>query len=171
MEMSLQYFKIKNGTDYDKAVKKHLNMLPKWKAVYEKLSELLDEKITMLVQVPDYLKIEYSELKKEENRKLFKKDGTLRANSKKAKEILATYKQIIDESGLIGYESLGHINFCYEVMRLNGESMKSFKTSEQDIYYETSFNLEERSKGLVVPITDIEYQEKYLEELKNKKSA
>ncbi|OME55554.1 hypothetical protein BSK59_13850 [Paenibacillus odorifer] len=169
--MSLQYFKIKNGTEFDTAVKKHLNMLPNWKQVYGKLSELLDEKITLLVQASDYLQIDCSEIKKEENQKLFKKDGSLRANSKKAKEVLAAYKDIIEECGLKGFENLGHINFCYGVMRFQGETMKSFKTSEHDIYYEASFDLEERSKGLVIPITDIEYQEKYLEELKKQKVA
>lgn len=167
--MILQYFKIKNDTEFDKAVKKHLVMLPNWKQVYGKLSELLGEKITLLVQASDYLQIDYSEIKKEENKKVFKKDGSLRANSKKAKEVLAAYKTIIEECGLKGFESLGHINFCYGVMRFQGETMKSFKTSEHDIYYETNFDLEERSKGLVVPITDVEYQEKYLEELKKNK--
>jgi hypothetical protein len=167
--MTLQYFKIKNGTDFDLAVKKHLNMLPNWKQVYGKLSELLDEKITLLVHASSYLQIDLSEITKEENKKIFKKDGSLRANSKKAKEVLTAYKNIIEECGLNGFESLGHINFCYGVMRFQGETMKSFKSSEHDIYYETNFNLEERSKGLVIPITDIEYQEKYLEELKKTK--
>ncbi|MGG1652280.1 hypothetical protein ABHN03_04040 [Paenibacillus sp. NRS-1775] len=172
--VNMQYFKIKEGTEYYNAVQRHLKFLPNWKEVYVKLSELLDEKITLLVHSSNYLQIEYRELKKEENQKLFKKDGTLRAKSKKAKEIEAAYKDIIKEAGLEGYENLGHINFFYGVMRFHGEKLQSYKTSEHELYYEATFDLEERAKqtsggSLVIPITEIEYQEKYLEELKNTK--
>ncbi|MOA67718.1 hypothetical protein D3C78_1950160 [compost metagenome] len=56
-------------------------------------------------------------------------------------------------------------------MRFHVESLKSFRTSEMDVYYEADFDLVVRSKGLVEPITEIEYQEKYLEELKRNKEA
>lgn len=167
----MKFFKIKQGTKYHEAVKQHLNLLPKWKPIYAKVSELLDEKITRMVQTPNYLRIEYSELKKEENKKVFKKDGTLKANMKKAKEIEVAYKEIIEEAGLDKYESLGHINFCYGVMRYHGETLITFKTSDQELYYEANFDLEDRVKNsfgesLVIPITEIEHQEKYLEEIK-----
>ncbi|KZE65029.1 hypothetical protein AV545_03665 [Paenibacillus jamilae] len=171
----MKFFKIKQGTKYHEAVKQHLALLPKWKPIYAKVSELLDEKITLMVQSPNYLQIEYSELKKDENKKIFKKDGTLKTNSKKAKEIEAAYKEIVKEAGLEKFESLGHINFCYCVMRYHGETLKTFKTSDHELYYKADFDLEERTKqstgdSFVIPITEIEHQEKYLEEIK-KQSA
>ncbi|MMZ64631.1 hypothetical protein D1872_269770 [compost metagenome] len=168
------YFRSNQGTEYDIAVRKHYDLYPKWRVVYEKLSELLDEKITMLVRTKDYLQIDYSELTKDGNKKLFKKDGRLKANSKKAKEIDAEYQKIIQEAGLEEFKPLGLINFTYGVYRLEGESLKSFVTSENGIFFEASFDLEERAKNTggnsVVPITAIEYQEKYLEELKKAES-
>lgn len=145
-------------------------MQSKWREVYGKLSELLDEQITLLVQSPSNLQIEYTELKKDENQKVFKKDGSLKKNNKNAKLIEAGYREIIREVGLKDYESWGHLNFAYGVMRFHGESLKSFKTNELEVYYEADFDLVERSKGLVEPITEIEYQEKYLEELKKNKT-
>jgi hypothetical protein len=159
-------FKIRPGTEYDKAVKKHFNLRPKWNVVYEKVSELLGETITKLSHSVDNLRIDVSELKNEENKKLFNKDGYLKANSKKSKEILTQYKGIIQNCGLSDYVDLGHINFAYGVIRLRGQELESYSTSERDIYYKANFDLEERAKGLVIPISQIEYQEKYLEELK-----
>jgi regulator of replication initiation timing len=166
----MQYFKIKRGTDFDKAIKKHCELRPKWNDVYKKVSELLKENITLLVRSTQYLIIEYSELRDEENKKVFKKDGSLKANNKKAKHYLEDYKAVIQEAGLSEYEEIGHINFCYGVMRFSGEHLKSYLTSEHDVYYEADFDLAERSKGIVEPITAIEYQEKYLEELKKKEN-
>lgn len=168
------YFRSIQGTEYDIAVKKYYDLYPKWKVVYEKLSELLDEKITMLVRTKDYLQIDYSELTKDDNKKLFKKDGKLKANSKKAKEIEAEYQKIIHEAGLEEFIPLSRINFTYGIYRLEGESMKIFVTGENGIFFEASFDLEERAKSLggnsVSPITAIEYQEKYLEVLKKAES-
>lgn len=87
------------------------------------------------------------------------------------------YKEIIEEVGLANYKELRVINFIHGVMRYAGEEMSSFVTSENDIYYEADFDLEKRSartsngESLVIPITEIEYQEKYLEEIKKTKQA
>jgi len=163
-------FKIKRGTGYDKAIKKHFELLPKWNQVFDKVSELLGEKITRLAFSVDYLKIDPNELTKEENKKLFKKDGVLKNNTKKAKSIFEEYKKIIDEVGLSEYEELRYINFRYGVMRTHGQYLKSFRTSENDIYYKADFDLERKTNGLVIPISEIEYEEKYLEELKKQEN-
>lgn len=62
--------------------------------------------------------------------------------------------------------NLSIINFSYGMLRRNGENLESFVTSDHDLYYKADFDLKARSSGLVEPITEIEYQEKYLEELK-----
>lgn len=173
----MKYYKIIRGTKYDQAVKKHFELNKQWKQVYGKLSEVLGETITKMVQHPKYLSIDPTELTKEENKKAFKKDGSLKGNSKKAKEIAEQYKLIIEEAGLVEYENLGTINFLYGMMRYQGETLTTFRTSEFDLYYEANFNIDERSKrtnggeSLVDEITEVEYTEKYLEEIKKKNAA
>lgn len=162
----IQCFKIKRGTNYDKAVKEHFLQLPKWKNVSTKVSELLGEEITKLGFVTDDLYVDLSELTKEENKRLFTKDGKLRGNLKRAKQIRLDYQDIIKEEGLSEYKDLSRINFVYGFIRTRGQELESYRTSEDDIYYKANFDLEKRAKGLVEPISHIEYEEKYLEELK-----
>lgn len=163
------YYKIKQGTNYDKAVKEHFKLRELWRNVFPLVNELLNEQITRIAQHPEDLYIDTSDIKREENKKLFNKDGKLKSNTKRANQIREDYKQIIQKVGLSEFRDLGTINFIYGVMRLSGEHLQSYRTSDNDIYYESDFDLEKRSNGLVVPITEIEYQEKYLEELKNKR--
>lgn len=173
----MKYYKIIRGTKYDQAVKKHFELNKQWRQVYGMLSDMLGEKITKMVQHPKFLTIDLTEITKEENKKAFKKDGSLKGNSKKAKQIAEQYNQIIEECGLTEYENLGTINFIYGMMRYSGETLKTFKTSEYDLYYKADFDMDERSKrtnggeSLIEEITEVEYTEKYLEEIKKKKAA
>src|SRR5699024_1995190 len=105
-----------------------------------------------------------------ENRNLFKIDGQLKANTKKSKKILDGYLEIIEECGLSGFMELRLINFTYGVMRVRGQKLESFKTSEDDVYYKADFDLEKKTNGLVEPITEVEYEEKYLTELKKREA-
>lgn len=166
----VQCFKIKRGTKYDQAVKKHFSSLVRWKNVIRKIGELLGESITKIAQHPGELYLDLNELKNEENKKLFTKEGKLKGNVKKAKQLSLKYKNIIDEEQLTDFQALGHINFTYGVMRYERQQLKYFVTSDDDIYYKADFNLGERAKGLVIPITEIEYEEKYLEELKKRET-
>lgn len=167
----MQCFKIKRGTNYDTAVKKHFAQRPLWKNVMNKVASLLDENIDEMALVTDELWINTNQINKEDIKKLFNKDGKLKSNTKRAKELLERYKQIVKEEGLSDFQELRFINFAYGVMRLQGQHLESFVTSEDDIFYKADFDLKKRSKGLVIPITEIEYEEKYLEELKKNKSA
>lgn len=164
-----QCFKIKRDTDYDKAIKKHFEQRPLWKEVFSKVNDILGEtEITEMATVTDALWIDTEQLKNSENVKLFTKDGKLKTTTKKGKEILQKYKEALVEAGVSDFQELRVINFTYGVMRLSGQNLESFVTSENDIYYKGDFDLVERSRGLVVPISEIEYEEKYLEELKKK---
>ncbi|PWA08627.1 hypothetical protein DCC39_14400 [Pueribacillus theae] len=163
-----QCFKIKRGTVYDKAAKEHFELLPKWKNVFSRLSDLLEEEITKMAFSPHILRLDPSEFTKEENKKLFRKDGVLKSNTNKAKNLFKDYQKIIEEEGLSKFEELRHINFIYGVMRMRHQHLESFRTSENDIYYKADFDLEKKTNGLVIPISEIEYEEKYLEELKKK---
>ncbi|MGV6935864.1 hypothetical protein ACWA2B_10155 [Paenibacillus sp. CMM36] len=154
----IQYFKIKQGTKYYELVKQHLATILKWKPIYAKVSELLDEEIDLMVQTPKHLQVEYSQLKKEENKKIFKENGTLKSNTKKGKEIEAAYKEIIKEAGLEKYESLIYIYFCDIVIRHLGENIGKFKIYEGEIYCEANFDLEKRTEGSIVQITEEEYR-------------
>lgn len=164
----LYCFVIKKGTDFDKAVKEHFELRAKWDGVFDKVSDLLGEKITKIAFSSTRFIIEPSELINEHNKNLFKKDGELKTNSNKAKNLLEKYKEIIQEVGLSEFKELREINFRYGVMRTHGQELESFVTSENDIYYKTNFDLEKRTNGLVIPITEIEYEETYLNELKKR---
>lgn len=166
MMNSTQCFKIKPNTKLHEELKKHFSLLPKWKGVYEKVSELLGEDITKLGYSTYELYIDFSELTTKENKALFKKDGTLKMNLKKSKQLLERYKDIIKEAGLSEYQELRSINFRYGVMRFGNQHLESFWTSEDEVYYKADFDLEKKTNGLVLPISEVEYQEKYLEELK-----
>lgn len=161
-----QFFKIKPDTEFYRAVQKHFTLLPKWNAVYDKVSELLGETITKIGYSTNEIILDVSELTKEENLKLFKKDGTLKANLKKSKELIAKYQEIIKEAGLTEYQELRFINFAYGVMRSRGQSLESYRTSQNETFYKADFNLEKKTGGLVIPISELEYQETYLNELK-----
>ena len=163
-----QCFKIKRGTDFDKDIKQHFELFNNWGNVLDKVSELLDEKITKLAFDPHRFIIDPFEITDVETRKLFKKDGEVKKNSGKAKELLNKYIQITKEEGLENYTDLRLINFAHGAMRTAGQSLESFKTSENDIYYKCDFDLEKSTGGSVVPITEIEYEEKHLEELKKR---
>lgn len=163
-----QCFKIIRGTNYDVAVKKHFKQRPLWKNVFKRVGALLDENITEMGITVDDLWVNTTHLTKQENKKLFNRDGKLKINTKRGKEILEEYKRIVTEEGLADYQGIQVINFSYGVMRLQGQHLDSFVTSDDDIYYKADFDLEERVKGLVEPITEIEYEEKYLDELKKR---
>jgi len=89
----------------------------------------------------------------------------------KAKSINEEYKNILSDVGLNDYEELRYINFAYGVMRMRGQKLESFRTSENDIFYKADFDLVKRTDGLVEPITEIQYEEKYLEELKKQEKS
>lgn len=161
-----QCFKIVRGTKYDEAVKEHFNLRPRWSNVLKSLKSLLGENIEQMALTTDRVMVEADEIIKDENKKLFTKNGVLKTNTKKGKQIFSQYEQILKEEGLSDYKELGVINFMYGIMRYQGQHLESFKTSENDIYYKADFDLEKRVKGLVEPISEIEYEEKYLEELK-----
>ncbi|WP_405103131.1 hypothetical protein [Oceanobacillus sp. FSL H7-0719] len=164
----IQCFKIKKGSEFDDEVKKHFELADKWANVFPRVSKLLGEKITSMVLTTDNLIIDLDEIQDDSTKKLFKKDGALKQNLKESNRIRKEYQEIIDEEGLKEYQELRYINFSFGVMRRRGESLTSFRTSENEIYYEADFDLEGRAKSSVVPISQIEYQEKYLEELKKK---
>lgn len=164
--MNNQCFKAVIGTEYDKAIKEHFELLPKWGNVFKKLNEYLGEELTRIAFLPDVLWIDKSELTKDENKKLFTNKGKVKSNLKKSKQLEEKYKEIIKEEGLENYKDLSRINFSFGFYRLRGQHMESFVTSENDIYYKADFDLRKGSDKYLEHITEIEYEEKYLEELK-----
>lgn len=163
-----QCFKSKQGTDFDKAIKKHFSQLPKWKSVFHRVGDLLGESITRMGTDKNELYVDLSQIKNESNKRLFTKDGKLKGNSKAAKTVREEYLKILKEEGLEDYQELGLIHFSYGLMRMNGQSLERFRTSEDDIYYKADFDLGAKVGDILEEITEVEYQEKYLEELKNK---
>lgn len=159
-------FKTVEGTEYHNKVKDFLSTRKRWAIALGKLGEFLGEELTRISQHTDALRIDLDEIKDPANKKLFKKDGTLKQNLKAAKEVQKEFKKIIDECGLTDFEPLGTINFKHGIMRFQGETLDSFATSDLHIYYKANFDLQKRAGDLVEKVSLIEYQEKYLEELK-----
>ena len=167
----IQCFKTKPGTEYAAAVARYFDDTPKWSGVFDSVGELLGEKITKMAVNPEELYIDLNEVKNPENRKLFTKDGKLKGNTKKAKEVGEEYRKIVYATGLSEFKDLGTIRFIYGVMRYHGEKLESFTDGEGMIYHKADFDLEKRSHGNVEPITEIEYEERYLETIKKKQPA
>ncbi|MNH66454.1 hypothetical protein D3C73_184850 [compost metagenome] len=171
----MNYYKIKPGTKYDSAVKKHFEQKPKWKEVMIKVGELLGENINAIALTSSNLYVDLKEIINEDNKKLFNKDGALKQNSKRGKQLLSDYRQIIKDAGLSEYSDLGIINFSYGVYRLHGETLRRFISEDYELYFETDIDLETRAKDsgdcYVVPITEVEYLEVQLKDAKNRKTA
>lgn len=161
-----QYFKIKRGTNFHKDVVECLNSRDKWKVMFDLVSEVLGQKITRMAFDPEALIIDLNEIEDVEVRKLFKKNGALKKNSNEAKRVESSYKNYIDHLGLSNYKDLTLISFIYGAMRRQGQQLERFITSEKDIFYKADFDLEKETKGLVIPITAIEYHETHLAEIK-----
>ena len=165
----VQCFVIKRGTNFDRDIKEHFGLRDKWENVFPRVSELLGEKITEMALDTDELVISLDEIKNEQTKKLFTKNGVLRKNLKASNQLRKDYQRIIQEEGLKRYRELRFINFVYGVMRLSGQMLESFVTDEHDVYYRADFDLEKKTNGLVTPISEVEYQETYLNELKKRK--
>lgn len=170
------FYKSKRGSKYDNEVKNYFKQEEKWRTVIiGKVAELLDENITSINLDNEILGVNLREVKNEETLKLFKKNGVLKQNSKAAKSLNEKYLQILKDEGLEKSSTLQLINFTYGVMRHsnfgNPDYMERFVTSENDIYFKADFDLEKRSNGSVEAITEVEYHEKYLEEVKKRESA
>lgn len=165
-----QCFKIKQGTAYADAVKQYFELLPRWKDVIKQLGEYLDENIQQISPRPESLIIDVKELNNPENIKLFTNAGKLKKSSKRSKEIREFYENLIKEYGLTEFESLSLINFTYGIMRYQGDKLESYTDGVGNIYYKATFDLEKRSNGSVEPITEIEYEETYLNLLKQKQA-
>lgn len=163
-------YKSNSKSEYGKAVKQYLELLPLWGIVSERVSELLGEKITRMATDVEELYIDTMQVG-DENRKLFTKDGKLKSNSKKANEVRMKYKEIIEAVGLKDFKDMRLINFIYGVMRTsNQQSLESFMSSEGEIYLKANYDMLYREKlgNNILQITEIEFEEKYLSELKKK---
>jgi len=68
---------------------------------------------------------------------------------------------------LKNYKELGVINYMYGIGKAKGQLLRSFVTNYYDLYFKTDSNLEKQTNGLVVPISEAEYEEKYIKELGN----
>lgn len=161
-------YKSNPESDFGKAVKKYYMLLPLWSAVADAVSELLGEKITKMAQETDELWIDTSEVSAE-TKKLFTKDGKLKANSKRANEIRKEYKRIISSVGLTDFQDLRFIKFAYGIMRTSRQQrLESFICSECDMYLKADYDMlyRDKSAGSISPISEIEFEEKYLSELK-----
>lgn len=161
-----QCFKAVRGTGYQQEIQKNQNLRKNWKIVRDRIAELLGEDIDRMALTPKELWLEMSEIKNEKTRALFTKQGKLKSNSKAAKELQAKYAEIISEYGLSEYRDGSMSGLIHGIYRLAGETLERFTTAEGDIYFKANFDLSLGRTELVSPISEIEYQEAYLAELK-----
>lgn len=167
----MNFYKMKEDSAYGKAVKKHFRQLKTWdKEIFPWLQEALGENVKRMGITREDLYVDVSELEKEENIKLFKKDGSLKKNTKRGKELKREFEETLEEHGLEDFEELRMLHFVYGAMRRQGETMEMFITSDHVIHYKADFDLIDRTNGAVEEITEVEYQETYLEEIKKRDS-
>ncbi|GAK08968.1 hypothetical protein JCM19038_2773 [Geomicrobium sp. JCM 19038] len=169
--MPMYHYKTNPETKYAKKIERHLQQKKRWKLVADDLNELLGENITRMVQKPGYFGLDPQEITKEENKKLFKIDGAIRQNTKAAKALFQSYKDIIKKHDLEDYEEIPILNFGYGLMRHSRtEQMRHMGTSEGELYYETDFDLQDRADdpNVLIKISQEEFLEKQLEETRKR---
>lgn len=165
-------FKSVPESAFGQDVKKYVELLPLWSEVINKVSELLGEPITKLARDTRELYVDIDELNVE-NAKLFTKDGKLKKNSKRANDLRKGYLEALDAVGLKDFMDIHFIKFAYGTMRTSHvQSLESFISSEKEIYFKANFDMigREKSSGYIVPITEIQFEEKYLAELKDREA-
>lgn len=152
------------------AVKKYVEQLPKWSEVLNEVNEILEQPITKIAREVGDLWVDLDEIRPD-NLVLFTKDGKLKKNSKRANEIRAKYLQAVTNAGLKEFQDLHVINFVHGTMRTShAQSLVSFMSSEKEIYFKANFDMvgREKSSGYIESITEIQFEEKYLAELKDR---
>jgi hypothetical protein len=162
------------GSDFEKAMLNHYKQNEKWSEVSKDLESLLGETIGVYM-APDNEELHIDPATtagfKDENLKLFKTDGRLKKNSKKAKKLAEDYASIIRRHGLSNYVPKAFINFSYGVIRTHPkQTMESFFKDERYFVKSSVDFLEHKpfSANSIEPISEIEYEEAYLELIKNR---
>lgn len=164
------YFKSKPGSKFEKEVKQYFEKLPLWNEVLNRINLLLGENLQVVARNPRVLVISPSELELGENKKLFKKSGELKRNSKRAKMIAKAYQDIIKELDLNDFEELGVIFFYYGITRSRGQSLQFYVTPNNQVYFRSDYNLQEKAPESLIRIMSDEYYEvHYLNMVKSKK--
>lgn len=163
-------FKSVPESAFGQAVKKYVEQLPKWTEVLNEVSEILEQPIAKIAREAGELWVDLDEIHPD-NLALFTKDGKLKKNSKRANEIRGKYLRAVSDAGLKEFQDLHVINFIYGTMRTSrAQSLVSFMSSEKEIYFKANFDMigREKSTGYIEPITEIQFEEKYLAELKGR---
>lgn len=163
-------FKSVDESSYGKKVKRYFELVPMWNEVIKFVGTILDEDITKIARDPEELYIDLSELQGD-SKKLFTKEGKLKKNLNEAKKIKELYLEFIEDVGLSQYVDLHLINFIHGIIRTSDQQrIESFISSDGVNYIKANYNLLDRDKssGSIEPITEIEFEETYLKELKRR---
>lgn len=169
---TIRCFRAKEDSKFDKDIKAYYKSYPRWTNVLTRLAHLLGEELTGLATEPNDLRLDPKELKKEENRKLFKQNGMIKKNSKEAKKLFADYQDIVKDEGLANFMDLRNITFAYGTMRRQGQHLERFITSDGRIYFKADFDMINNygnAKIILEEISQVEYEEVHLAELKQRK--
>lgn len=166
-------YRVKEDGDYDKALRKNRQHMLTWSKLCDFIGEQLGEEITKLGTV-HRLMVDLNEIKNEENKKLFKQDGTVKLNVKKAKELNQAYIRFIQEH-MPDYREEREINFMFGVMRRSvSDTIERFMDDDKRTYIRTNFNLLDQNNRVTAslePISAITYYETYLNLLKRREVA
>ncbi len=165
------FFKSIDESSYGKKLKRYFELVPKWNEVINRVGTILNEDITKIARDPEDLYIDIDELQGD-TKNLFTKEGRLKKNLNEAKEMKEIYLEIIEDVGLSEYVDLYLINFFHGIIRTNDQQrIESFISSDGVNYIKANYNLLDRDKssGSIEPISEIEFEETYLKELKRSK--
>lgn len=169
-------FVSKEGSDYDKAVRKQWKQSYEWDKVITAMAVHMKENftqmytITVVVGFPPSVISTFSE----DHRKMFKKNGFLKVSGKSCKQLLAFYKSLLNKFGLEDYKAINDLRFSFGMYRLHGQTSEGYRDFDGHVYSRCDFIPSGADKYLT-PISELEYTETYArllkEQEKRKKGA
>jgi hypothetical protein len=166
----------KEGSDYDKAVRKEWQGQDRWTDVMKALSKHMNEKIEVIYLFTFNLGLPPEQIAKfsDEHKKLFTKNNMLKQNGKVCRKLREFYKATLKENGLDDYQSLRDLRFVYGMFKTSPrQESQSYRDFDGRLYQRCNFIPSGTDKSLT-EISEIEYAETYArllreqEERKNK---
>jgi hypothetical protein len=168
----------KEGSDYDKAVRKEWQQQDDWEKVITAMAVHMGEKIKSIYTITE-LGFPADELDKfkPDNKKLFKQDGLIKKTSKEAKQLIKFYESILEKFNLKNYQSLSRLRFSYGMFKSSPkQESQSYRDFDGRIYMRCNF-IPSGAKHSLTEMSELEYAETYTnllkeqERRKNEKAA
>jgi uncharacterized protein YjiS (DUF1127 family) len=158
----------KEGSDYDKAVRKEYQQQDHWKDVMHDLSKLMDEKIDSIYMLTFNLGFPPNTIANlnDEHKKMFTKSHMLKQNGKTCRELRDLFKSLLSDYGLSNYQSISDLRLGYGMFKSSPkQESQSFRDFDGRIYMRCNF-IPSGAKRSLTEMSELEYAETYANLLK-----